>query len=114
MFLKITFWVKESVKKVCACFDAMEKVQTEDGVGSLLEMLLMVKKLLITGDIWLIDFNHSFDTFIQVRILVLQLFQILPCNFFLVLPAEVIIDNFFQNDDQRGSVRISVQNPLAK
>ena len=39
---------------------------------------------------------------IQVRTPVLQMFQTLPCNFLLVVPAKVIIDNFFRNDDQHG------------
>ena len=38
----------------------------------------------------------------QFIILVPQMFQILLCNFLLVEPAQVKIDNFFQNDGQHG------------
>ena len=62
MFLKTFVWVKESFEKLRACFDAREKVQTEDDVWGLLEMLLMIKILLITGHILWIDYNQSFDT----------------------------------------------------
>ena len=62
MFLKTLFWVNKSFEKLRDCFDAREKMQTEDGIWSLLEMLLMMKKLLITGDVWWIDYNQSFGT----------------------------------------------------
>ena len=39
---------------------------------------------------------------LTTSIQVLQMFEILLCNFLLVQPPPVKIDNFFQNEDQQG------------